>query len=147
MHITYTVVSNPHPHTLLGQLKRTHSGVCFWTQEEYVSDYAVLATLDQGKLVGIQKFDVANDALLDETTLDSGATYVWPLYREEGIANGMWSTALRELRITKVNAYVISDKGKTLIEGLQEKFPTIAFKLLDKGDRKLRNLKGKKKLA
>lgn len=143
MKVVYSVVSNPHPHTLLGHLARTWSGSFFWDKEkENPTEYAVLATKVDSTLVGIQKFDVSLRGR--SRTLVSNSTYVWPLYRGINIAQKMWGVAIREQRITKVQVSVISDRGKTLVETLSDEFPHIGFEMIEAGNRALRSLKGSK---
>ncbi len=155
MHIDYSVVKHPHPHTRKGCLARTESGSFFWWFEEpgcthevtCQSDYAVLAHNTAGKLVGIQKFYYS----VTETTrtLEAISTFVWPLYQREGVGSSMWSKALETLDVTHVKVGVISDRGKTLIETMRARFPNIVFSVIDGGEhprRPLRSLKkGRKK--
>lgn len=151
MELYYSVVKYPHYHTTVGRLARTTSDTFYWDKSEQcskesgtLSDYAILAHNSQSTLVGIQKLDIVKS---DEAVkLEAIATYVWPLYREEGVAMGLWCTALKELKVTEVCAQVISDRGKTLIESLKSRFPEISFTVRDAGARKLRALKGKGKL-
>jgi hypothetical protein len=145
MKIDYTVVRDPHPHTVKGQLARTFSGSFFWDKEEdLASDRAVLATRN-GRLVGIQKFNVRIDKR--KRVLKSVATFVWPMYRGINIAQKMWALALTSERIQVVDAQVVSDRGKTLIETLSEQFPKVKFVLYEAGSRPLRSLKGKAQKA
>lgn len=144
MKIDYTVVTAPHLHTANGHLARTMSGHFYWDKDEpNPSDRAVLA-LCRGKLVGIQKFNVRVDKR--RRVLKSVATFVWPMYRDVNIAQRMWSLALTTERIQVVEANVVSDRGKTLIETLSGKFPDIRFVLYEDGSRPLRSLakKGRK---
>lgn len=142
MKIDYTVVTAPHLHTAQGHLARTMSGHFFWDKDEpNPSDRAVLA-LRRGKLVGIQKFDVRIEKR--QRILKSVATFVWPMYRDVNIAQRMWSLALTSERIQVVEANVVSDRGKTLIETLSEQFPDIRFVLYEAGSRPLRSLGAKK---
>lgn len=143
MELQYSVVKHPHLHTVEGRLARTASDTFYWDKSKQLSDYAVLAHSSEAYLVGIQKFDI--NRADGEVKLSSIATYVWPLYRQEGAAVGMWSTALRELEVTAVHAQVVSDRGKTLIETLKVKFPGVRFTVSDLGARRLRSLKGKGK--
>lgn len=143
MELRYSVVKYPHYHTVEGTLARTASDTFYWDKSKKLSDYAVLAHSSEACLVGIQKFDISRAE--EEISLSSIATFVWPLYREEGVAVGLWSTALTELGVTKVCAQVVSDRGKTLIESLKVKFPAVCFTIIDLGARRLRSLKGKGK--
>lgn len=143
MKVVYSVVSNPHPHTLVGHLARTWSGSFFWDKDKQnPTGFAVLATKCDGTMVGIQKFDV--DVRGRARILDSNATYVWPMYRGINIAQHMWTVAIREQRITKVRVRVVSDRGKTLVETLSDEFPDIKFEMVEAGNRALRSLKGSK---
>jgi hypothetical protein len=144
MKIHYSVVKNPDHHTTHGSLARTEGGSFFWWEDDpdpVLSDYAVLARNSQNKLIGIQKFDITIDN--SSVILESVATYVWPLYREEGIACKLWTHAIDALNVTRVTANVVSDRGKTLVQSLQSKFPTVEFTINDDGKRTLRSLKGK----
>lgn len=142
MQVAYSVVANPHPNTTHGCLARTEKNVFYWLAgQHHPSDYAVLAKNPTGKLVGIQKFFFRIED--DKRILDAISTYVWPLYQKEGIGQMLWTTALTTLRVTDVKVNAISDKGKTLVESLQERFPEIRFVLEEGGDRRLRSLKGK----
>jgi hypothetical protein len=144
MKIDYSVVKNPDHHTTHGSLARTEGGSFFWYEDDPkppITDYAVLAKNSQGKLIGIQKFDLVSEE--GGAVLESYATYVWPLYREEGIACQMWAKALESSKAVKVRVKAVSDRGKTLVQSLQIKFPTVEFELLDGGERTLRSLKGK----
>lgn len=143
MELRYLVVKSPHYHTMEGRLARTASNSFYWEKTKQLSDYAILAHTSENNLVGIQKFNLITSER--EVKLEAIATYVWPLYREEGTAIGMWSTSLTDLKVTKVDVQVVSDRGKTLIERLRTKFPDISFTVGDVGARRLRSLKGKGK--
>lgn len=146
MQITYSVVSQPHPHTTHGCLARTESNSFFWSPEPSPSDYATVAHNQTGAMVGIQKFFLTS--IGEICTLDAIATFVNPLYQREGIARQLWSTSLNRLYVTHVNVQAISDRGKTLVEAVQAQFPHVSFNLTDVikcrdgSYRKLRNLKG-----
>lgn len=144
MKIYFSVVAQPNPHTRLGRLARTPSGSFCWDKEDpNPSHYAVIAQLHDGQLVGIQKFDVKKSN--GKNVLVSNSTYVWPLYRELNIAHRLWATALEKKKISKVEVYVVSDRGKTLVESLRAHFPKIDFVLSERDGRPLRKLKGKGK--
>jgi GNAT superfamily N-acetyltransferase len=130
MHIDYAVVKHPHPHTTNGCLARRENAdgspgsYFFWIFDEpHPSDYAVLAHNRAGKLVGIQKFHFSIGE--STRTLEAIATYVWPLYQREGIGAAMWATALETLSVTHVKVVAISDKGKTLVETMRSRYPTV----------------------
>lgn len=143
MKFYFSLVCAPDPHTQRGRLARTPSGSFCWDKDDpNESDYAVLAKLSNGQLVGIQKFNVRQEA---SPVLESGATYVWPMYREMKIAKRMWAFALAELDISKVEVHVVSDRGKTLVDSLQSEFPDVSFQLDNGSKRKLRDLRGKGK--
>lgn len=143
MQVVFSLVNRPHNHTRLGHLARTFSGSFFWDKTMVNdTDHAVLATNSRGQLVGIQKFNVR--ARGNKRKLISNATFVWPLYRDVGIAQKMWAHAIAEKKITHVDVTAVSDRGKTLVETLRKQFPEVEFKLVDAGKRKLRALKGAK---
>lgn len=145
MKFYFSIVCAPHPHTQNGRLARTPSGNFCWDKDDpNPSHFAVLATLRNGQLVGIQKFDIRKVG--KHNVLESGATYVWPMYREMKIARKMWAHALTEKRVVKAEVHVVSDRGKTLVDSLRNDFPNVVFELADGGKRRLRSLKGKGKL-
>lgn len=144
MKVIYSVVSNPHPHTLTGRLARTYTGHFYWDRTEAnETTHAVLATHKQnGKLIGIQKFDFKVQGR--RRLLTANATFVWPLYRGINIAQCLWTKAIDELDVTKVIVGVVSDRGKTLVETLSDQHDHILFEMRDDGARPLRSLKGSK---
>lgn len=143
MKVIYSVVSAPHPRTQYGHLARTPSGSFFWSADSAKrSHYAILATKALGgAIVGIQKFDVRGSEQ-NRVILSACATYVWPLYRELGIAQKLWRTSIETFGIKEVSVAVVSDRGKTLVESLRTQFPEIKFRIEDIGGRTLRSLKG-----
>jgi len=88
-------------------------------------------------IVGAFKFDFGRRW----HSINSHGTWVRSSFQRRGIAKTMWITAIRKLKVERVEVRVVSDRGLTLISSIKKKFPRVRFQLWEDGDRKLRHLK------
>ncbi len=98
----------------------------------------VAAFNEKGVVIGLHA------ARVEGTTYKSLFTYVSKNCRGQGIATQLWEIGLGLKEIKKVRVYSVSDGGFTLVEALKDRHPELVFESYEDGNRKLRNLKGKK---
>lgn len=96
--------------------------------------YAVIAT-DSGKVVGFWKFTRQGKAIR------SKCTWIHRDYRRQRLAKRLWAVGIGVFDPPSIKVTVTSDRGFTLVKSLRETFPKIKFRVLDVGERKLRDLR------
>jgi hypothetical protein len=116
---------------------RISKAACIDLTLENDTGYAVVATNEKGKVVGVLKFEFNGRW----KKLKSVGTWVRPAERKMGIARGMWGCAFDTLGCKRAEVTVVSDRGLTLVGSLQRAFPKVAFEVVESADRKLRVLK------
>lgn len=123
--------------TMFGDPSSTYA---FETEEEAhgtAFDSAVIA-LSEDKLVGLWRYGRQGNQVT------SYGTWVHPSFRNLGIGKKLWSTILLTQKVNRVTVDVATDKGKTLVDSLRERYPRIKFTGEELSGRKLRNLKNAK---
>ena len=116
---------------------RISKAACIDLNLKNETGYAVIATNDKGKVVGVLKFEFNGRW----KKLTSVGTWVRPTERKLGIARNLWRCAFESLECERAGVTVVSDRGMTLVESLQRAFPKVSFEVSEAGDRKLRVLK------
>ncbi len=85
------------------------------------SDGAVIAK-DKDRLVGFLRF-----GKMWNGGLRALGTWVAPAYRGRGIADRLWGTAIRRLKIKRVRVYTASVGGRELVKSLRKKHRSVRF--------------------
>ena len=120
---------------MLYDLHRSDSGRFIITPcGEHPNNIAVVA-MKNNKLIGLVQGELDDDVYRDRFT------FVTPAWRRRGVGLTLWKTLLAAGRPKVVRAYVISDKGWTLIHSVKELFPTIDFVIYDDAERQSRDLR------
>lgn len=73
----------------------------------------------------------------------SRGTIVRPAYRKLGIGAALWREMLDTERPGRVRVDVITDRGCSLIESIQESYPEIKWTVYNNGTRSRRDLRGR----
>jgi hypothetical protein len=94
---------------------------------------AVVAT-EGPRLGGIFRYRMRGKKLC------SYGTFVMPRCRQAGLAAFMWEMALDYEQPREIEVHLVSDRGLTLVNSLQLKYPRIYWDVHECGDRLLRVL-------
>lgn len=104
--------------------------------------YVAVACNSRGTVVGVFKFEY--NARWKK--IIAFGTWVRPQERKLGIGSQLWNMVFDRLGVRNVTVKVVSDKGATLMESLERRFPNVEFCIEQAGERKLRLL-GKNRAA
>lgn len=121
------------------RLSRNASGeFCVADDSSQIHNVGILAKR-KGRIIGRMCGCIASHTV--GVFYESGFTFVSKNWRKKGLAMAMWRLMLETINPSTVNLRVISDRGLTLVERLQNEFKHIRFFWHDDGNRKLRLLK------